>query len=93
MKLIKLVYCNIYLQADRVSSSKYIYQYPISDVSDEVRFEYLDHLIDSSPVIIVSSKNIDMKRLFPEKYFDFVMENYTLIGKASEYRIYKLNNY
>lgn len=84
--------CNIYLQADRVSSSKYIYQYPISDVSDEVRFEYLDHLIKEQPVILVSTSNINMETLFPKKYYDFVMKNYALIGKASEYRIYKLNN-
>jgi hypothetical protein len=84
--------CNIYLHADRVSSSKYIYQYPISDVSDEVRFEYLNHLIEQSPVIIVSTKNISMEKLFPQKYYDFVMKNYTLIGKASEYRVYKLNS-
>lgn len=84
--------CGIYLQADRISSSKYIYQCPISDVSEDVRNEYMNHLIEESPTIIVSTKNINMETLLPQKQYEFVMENYSLIGSANEYRIYKLNS-
>jgi hypothetical protein len=84
--------CIIYLEADRLSSSKYIYQYPISDVSQDIKDEYMEHILEDQPKIIVSTNNINMETLMPEKQYSFIQENYTMIGTAKEYQIFKFKN-
>jgi hypothetical protein len=75
-----------------LSSSKYIYQYPISDVSQEIKDEYMNHITEEKPKVIVSTSNINMEILMPEEQYKFVVCNYSLIGTAKEYQIYLLND-
>ncbi len=84
--------CIVFLHADRLSSSKYIYQYPISDVSESIKYEYLEHLIIDSPKIIVATHKIEISSYMPEKYYEYITKNYSMIGTAKEYHIYKLND-
>jgi hypothetical protein len=45
--------CNIYFYSNRLSASKYLYQFPVSDVSAKVAEEYQQEILVSKPRLIL----------------------------------------
>lgn len=78
----------IYLLAERDSSSRYSYQYPIADVNPMIKKEYLDdiqHL--TATIIIVENDSVWYERI------DSVLDrHYRLIDTVGKTKIYLLEN-
>ncbi len=78
----------MYYYANRLSASKYSYQYPIGEVNSQILNEYFKDLEREKPKIIVIAKNA--KNV--EKMKNFVYKNnyYEILNKNNEVYVYKL---
>jgi hypothetical protein len=67
----------IYTSADRVSASKYSYQYPIGEVLPEIKQEYFEELGQSLPKIIVIESgrmDDDMQCFLDSNHYEMIWE-------------------
>ncbi len=78
----------IYLVTNRLSASKYSYQFPIGDVNPTILDEYFEDLTDNNPKIIVISKGLysDRMKTFMTSY------HYVNIYDKDDVLIFKLDS-
>lgn len=76
--------CLIYLMSNRESASKYIYQYPISNVDSNIKNDFIKELIENEPKIIVKinanddiiktiNELIEQKKYKEDNEFKFIL--------------------
>jgi hypothetical protein len=92
--------CVLYFYSDRDSASKYIYQFPIADISRKVFLEYQNDIITGSPTLIIiptqdgrlssimNSDNTNLKTLYVF-LSELAAEKYSEIYQDDGYIIYK----
>jgi hypothetical protein len=82
----------IYYYANRNSASKYIYQFPIADISKNIARDYRNDIFDRKPVIIVltgvnaNTKDERSNKILGEK----ILNSYTQIYSNQQYALLKL---
>jgi hypothetical protein len=67
----------IYTAADRVSASKYSYQYPVAEVLPEINQEYFEDLEQSLPKIVVIESgrmDEDMQCFLENNHYEMLWE-------------------
>ena len=86
--------CSIYLEADRVSASKYIYQFPIVNIDKKIREEVKYDLEYSNAKFIIYNKtkideeeNLDLKEIIQR----LLEKRYKKIDKVNKYVILERN--
>lgn len=78
----------LYLKSDRFSSSIYSYQYPIAEISGEIKKNYIEDLKKLDARIFVIDENNEIYG----DVEDIIKQHYELVDKVNTTEIYKLVN-
>ena len=85
--------CSLYLFSNRVSVSKYIYQYPISSFVPEIAVRYQNDIHDKKPSIIIIPDDTKYEGSLNHAFFSIIdmlnSDGYATLYADDKYHVFK----